>query len=212
MTSGEANPDSNDAPDSLKTDSRLVDAAKRMEPDAWRQLVDRYSWLVFQWCRNSGLSHENAADVVQVVLGQVAVHLPRFRKDGAKASFRRWLRSITRSKIVDFYRAEARQPRGEGGQPTQAQLNSLPADEDSHSAEPDPVFERFWKLIERLEDKCDETIWQAFWLTTIENRTSTEAAGMLKMTPNAVRLAKARVLQRLRAEAAVEMADPPLRD
>lgn len=211
MTSGEPKPNSDDAHDPLRTDSRLVDAAKRMEPEAWRQLVERYSWLVFQWCRKSGLSHENAADVVQVVLGQIATHLPSFEKDGAKASFRRWLRSITRSKIVDFFRTEARQPRGEGGRPTQAQLNLLPADEESHSAEPDPIFERFWKLIERLEDECDDTTWQAFWLTTIENRTSTEAAGILKMTPNAVRLAKARVLQRLRAQATAETSDPPFR-
>ncbi len=67
---------------------------------------------------------------------------------------------------------------------------------------PDPAVGRFWQLVERLEDQFEASTWQAFWLTTVESRTSKEVADLLKMTPNSVRLAKARVLRKLRAEAA----------
>jgi RNA polymerase sigma-70 factor (ECF subfamily) len=52
--------------------------------------------------------------------------------------------------------------------------------------------------VDRLEDEFEESTWQAFWLTVIENRTAPEAAACLEMTPNAVRIAKWRVLSRLR--------------
>ena len=62
------------------------------------------------------------------------------------------------------------------------------------------LLERFWQLVDRLEDAFEPTTWQAFWLTTFENLNSIEAAGALNITPAAVRLAKARVLRRIREE------------
>lgn len=181
-----------------------------MEPDAWRTLVDRYSWLIFQWCRNSGLSHENASDVVQTILAQVAVYLPGFQKDGKRASFRRWLRTIARSQIAQFYRTHGQQPQGEGGSTAQFRIAEIPEPEEpstiSHIG-PDPFFERVWELVDRLEDEFEESTWHAFWLTAVENRTSTEAADVLGISPNAVRLAKARVLQRIRSDVAASMID-----
>jgi RNA polymerase sigma-70 factor (ECF subfamily) len=189
------------APDS--TESGLLDAAKRLDADAWRELLDRYSWLVFQWCRNAGQNAEDAADVVQAVMAQLAVSLPNFEKDGKKAAFRRWLRTITRRRIADFCRTEAKQPRAEGGSGAQQRFLAMPtAAESSSSDGAGGVRERLWNLIETLENEFDESTWQAFWLMTFENRPSGEAGALLGMTANAVRLAKGRVLQRLREAAA----------
>ncbi|HET6323176.1 MAG TPA: sigma-70 family RNA polymerase sigma factor [Planctomycetaceae bacterium] len=187
------------------TDSDLLSAARRMEAKAWEDLVERYSSLLTRWCRASGLSQDNAADVVQVVLAQVAIHLPQFQQDGRPASFRRWLRQVARSKIVDFQRASAKQPRAQGGSAAQAILAAIPSSADVGSETaggPDPLLERFWKLVERLEDQVENQTWRAFWLTTVEDRTSADAAKILEMSPNSVRLAKSRVLRKLRDEAA----------
>jgi RNA polymerase sigma-70 factor (ECF subfamily) len=201
-------PTHEDRPEWGSTASDLVSDARRMNPVAWRELVHRYSWLVFQWCRNSGLNHEDATDVVQIVFTQVIIYIEGFEKDGEKASFRRWLRTITRSKIAEFHRKSAKQTCGEGGSAAYDRIASLvdPCQAASSSdSGPGPVFDRLWKILEELEDDFEELTWQAFWLTVVEQRKSTEAGRLLNMTPNAVRLAKARVLQRLRAAAGAEL-------
>jgi RNA polymerase sigma-70 factor (ECF subfamily) len=199
------------APDS--TESGLLDAAKRLDAEAWRELIDRYSWLVFRWCRNGGLNADDAPDVVQAVMAQVAVSLPRFEKDGQKAAFRRWLRTITRRRIADFCRAEAKQPHAEGGSSAQQRFLSVPEAAESSSSDRsglDRLQTNLWNLIDTLEDEFDASTWQAFWLTAVDNHTSIEAGNLLGMTPNAVRLAKGRVLQRLR-EAASALDDTKIR-
>jgi RNA polymerase sigma factor (sigma-70 family) len=199
-------------PGSGSTASDLLNAAKRMDADAWRELVNRYSWLVFQWCRNAGLCAQDAADVVQGVLAQVAIYLPDFQKDGRAGAFRRWLRTITRSKIADFRRCDRGQPHGEGGSAAQQRMLAIPEDADS-STSANPALEalrnRLWIVVDRLEDEFEESTWQAFWLTVIENQTAGEVGGLLEMTPNAVRIAKWRVLKRLREEAGALETDPP---
>jgi RNA polymerase sigma-70 factor (ECF subfamily) len=172
-----------------------------MEPAAWREVVERYSWLIFQWSRNAGLNSQDAADVVQIVLAQVAAYLPTFEKDGATGSFRRWLRTITRTKVADFCRAEGKQPHGEGGSAAHQRMLAIP-----ETAEPSSsgnqnrtgLQDRLWQLIDRLEDEFEAPTWQAFWMTVIENRSVSEAAVHLERSPNAVRTAKWRVLKRLR--------------
>jgi RNA polymerase sigma-70 factor (ECF subfamily) len=46
-----------------------------------------------------------------------------------------------------------------------------------------------------------ERTWQTFWLTAVEGRGAPAAAAELGMSSVAVRIAKSRVLARLRAEA-----------
>jgi RNA polymerase sigma-70 factor (ECF subfamily) len=193
------------------TESRLLDAAKAQSPDAWRELVDRYSWLVFQWARNAGLSSQDAGEVVQTVLVQVAAYLPSFEKDGRKASFRRWLRTVTRTKIADFLRMNGKQPQGEGGSTAHQRLLEIAETGDpSHSQSPEArsQAELLWQLVDRLEDDFEESTWQAFWMTVVEGKTAAEVAQSLKITPNAVRIAKWRVLTRLRQEASAQAANP----
>jgi RNA polymerase sigma-70 factor (ECF subfamily) len=47
-----------------------------------------------------------------------------------------------------------------------------------------------------------EPTWRAFWATAVEGRQAAEVAGELGLTPNAVYLARSRVLARLRGELA----------
>jgi RNA polymerase sigma-70 factor (ECF subfamily) len=212
VSSADSPPDLN--PSSSSTASDLLEAARSMDPDAWRELVNRYSWLVFQWCRNADLSAQDASDVVQSVMAQVAVYLRDFKKDGKQGSFRRWLRTITRTKIADFLRNDGKQPHGEGGSTAQRQLLALPEESpssDVQDAASESRRKRIWEVVDRLEVEFSDSTWQAFWLTVVENLSAGDAAATLGLTPNAVRIAKWRVLQRLRAESglAAEMCPPP---
>ncbi len=195
------------------TASDLMNDAKRMDPNAWKTLVERYSWLIRQWCHRSGLSGENADDVVQNVLGQVALYLPSFQFDGKRASFRRWLRTVTRTQIAEFHRNNARHPQAAGGTTANVWIVQIPQPDESSVDSSDSgggadlQFEQVWEIVERLGDEFAGPTWQAFWATAVENRTSAEVGRALGMTANAVRLAKARVIQRFRTEAALSNVD-----
>jgi RNA polymerase sigma-70 factor (ECF subfamily) len=184
------------------TASDLLAAAKRLDPEAWQELVDRYSWLIARWSQSEGIAPDDSPDLVQAVLLEVVGHLDRFEKDGRTAAFRRWLRTITRAQVAEFFRKAAKQPRAQGGSTAHDRLQRLPAEESSTAIDPrlEQLLERFWALVERLEETFEPSTWQAFWLTTFEHRTSVEAGQVLGISPAAVRLAKARVLRRIREE------------
>lgn len=176
----------------------LIAGAAANSDTAWRTLVADYEPLLRYWCRRASLNDAAIDDVVQAVLLQLSQSLKNFKDDGRKASFRRWLRAITRSRIADYLRQEQRTPQSLGG--TTGTDKLLRISRGSLSDGPD-VSSRV-AHVERLlasarVDFADDT-WQAFWLTTVEDLTSAEAAAALNLSANAVRLAKARVLKRLR--------------
>jgi RNA polymerase sigma-70 factor, ECF subfamily len=184
------------------TASSLLLRVQANDPSAWRNLVDVYAPLVYGWVRRAGLDGEAAADVGQEVFRAVAAAIGRFDPHADGASFRGWLRTITRSKIVDHVRAQATQPQAAGGSAAQERLAALPDGGDPPSAPPGPRDGLLARLLELARTEFQEHTWQAFWQTAVEERPAGEVARRLGMTPAAVRQAKARVLRRLRQELA----------
>ena len=66
--------------------------------------------------------------------------------------------------------------------------------------------EQFSALVRRalvqLRGEFEPRTWQAFWATAVDELPSADVAGQLGMTANAVRMAKSRVLHRLREDSA----------
>jgi RNA polymerase sigma-70 factor (ECF subfamily) len=189
------------ASSSTGTSRSLIDAARVRDPAAWERMVALYAPLVLHWCRQWGLREEDAADVFQDVFQSVATHIDAFRKEPSRGTFRGWLRTITRNKVNDVFRRRRREPPGVGGSEAQAQLTQfpepIPADEEGGDSGVAALLRRGLELI---RGEFESRTWQAFWLTAVEGRAPGDVAGELGMSPGAVRVAKSRVLQRLRAE------------
>jgi RNA polymerase sigma-70 factor (ECF subfamily) len=181
------------------TSRSLIDRARANDPAAWTRLVDLYAPLAHRWCRRWDLSDADTADVLQDVFLSVAAHLGGFKKDRSGDTFRGWLRVILRNKVHDHFRRLGREPGGEGG--TEAQLRFAqitgpePADEPSDDAAERLLLRRCCELI---RPEFHDGTWQAFWATSVEGRSAPDVAADLGMTPVGVRVAKSRVLQRLR--------------
>lgn len=184
------------------TSLSLLDRARGADPEAWQRLVALYTPLVEIWGHRDGLSGTEIEDAKQEVFLAVHQSLSRFerRKDG---SFRSWLRSVTRSKVIDLQRRRGAE-RAEGGTDAGHRLGQLEAesppnsgDGSSESAEVRVLYRRAMELIQR---DFSEATCKAFLQTTVDRRATADVAADLGMTANAVRLAKARVLQRLRAD------------
>jgi RNA polymerase sigma-70 factor, ECF subfamily len=183
------------------TSRGLIERARQHDPRAWERMVALYAPLVLHWCRQWGLREDDAADVFQDVFQSVAAHLSGFRRDPS-GTFRGWLRTITRNKVNDAMRRRRREPIGAGGSDAQAQLaqfpEPLPPDDDGSSDVAVSALLR--RGLELIRCEFEERTWQAFWLTAVEGRAPKDVAGELGMSGGAVRVAKSRVLHRLRAE------------
>jgi RNA polymerase sigma-70 factor (ECF subfamily) len=66
----------------------------------------------------------------------------------------------------------------------------------------DPAAERtlFRRGLELIRRDFEDRTWQAFWRTAVDGRATADVAAELGMSPGGVRVAKSRVLQRLRSE------------
>src|SRR5262245_3277432 len=108
----------------------LLQRLRSQEQDAWGRLVALYGPTVLSWGRRAGLSLEDAEDVRQEVFRAVAAAIANFRRDRPGDSFRGWLWTVTRSKVIDHQRRRAGQAEAAGGSTAQQQLAELPQQED----------------------------------------------------------------------------------
>jgi RNA polymerase sigma-70 factor (ECF subfamily) len=193
-----------EAPASSATSRSLLDRVRADDPAAWERLVHLYAPLVFHWCRRWELQEQDVADVFQEVFQSVARHIGGFRKEAAGDTFRGWLRTITENKVRDLFRRLGREPQAPGGTEAQRRLAQVPApeppEETSDAGDAEAEAGLYRRVLELIRGEFEERTWRAFWGTAVENRPAREVAGELGMTPGAVRVAKFRVLHRLRRE------------
>ena len=185
------------------TSTTLIQGVKKQEPLAWQRLVQLYGPLVYSWCRKFGVPQADAADVFQEVFRSLHTHIADFRKDQPGDAFRGWLWTITRNKIRDYFRRCAGHPQAAGGTDAMVQLMNHPEDESSMLGDTSDEGQRssvYLAGMEIVQAEFEDRTWQAFWRTTIDSVSATIVARELGMSVNAVRLAKSRVLRRLREQ------------
>ncbi len=112
---------------STATSQGLLDRLKADDAEAWDRLIVLYAPLVYRWCRRWGLRDQDIADILQDVFQAVSTHIATFRKESAGDTFRGWLRTIARNKVLDHFRRLGQEPRGVGGTDAQIRFSSLPA-------------------------------------------------------------------------------------
>lgn len=189
------------------TSRSLLARVRAEDPSAWDRLVTLYAPLVFQWCRRAHLQHHDVEDVFQEVFRAVLSHVGEFRKEKPGDTFRGWLFTITRNKIRDHFRRAGREPQGEGGTEAMHRFSRIEApgrDEPESGVESGSSggAQRclFRRALELIRGEFREQTWRAFWSTAVEGHSAADVAADLGMTPGAVRVARSRVLRRLREE------------
>jgi len=183
----------------------MLAGAQHDEPGAWTRLVALYSPLVTAWCRRWGVAQQDVTDVAQDVFAAVARNVARFRKEQPQDSFRAWLATIARNKVRDYFRRRGDEPTAAGGTEAWQRISQVcdPVNDESASedAEEGAAFgELLTRALKSIRGEFQERTWQAFWRTVVEGQSAAEAGAELEMQPGAVRVAKSRVLWRLRRE------------
>jgi RNA polymerase sigma-70 factor (ECF subfamily) len=182
------------------TSLSLLEGARHHDEPSWRRLVTLYGPLVEYWCRRGGVRPEDTDDLTQEVFLAVSQGLGRFEHRGP-GNFRGWVRGIMRHKLLDYYRRAERKAVAAGGSTALERLHELPDPRPGSDEDADETSGLYRRALELIRGEFEERTWQAFWLTAVEGREAPAAAAELGMSPVAIRIAKSRVLARLRAEA-----------
>ncbi len=176
----------------------------RLRPDAraWQRLVDLYSPLIRDWLARYTVNRSDADDLSQEVLAVLVRELPSFRHDLRQGAFRRWLRGITVNRLRVFWRSRKAHPVATGDSNFEAVLAQLQDPASNLSQLWDQEHDRHVtrRLLEMIEPEFEPSTWRAFRLLVIDGHDTADVAAQLHISPNAVRIAKSRVLSRLRQE------------
>lgn len=107
---------------------------------------------------------------------------------------------IAQRRVADHFRRITNRPQAEGGTTAFQRLNNAPdllADDADAESEEASVSHRALDLI---RSEFEPRTWTAFWRTAVEAATPADVSTELGMTTSAIRMAKSRVLSRLRQE------------
>lgn len=184
----------------------FVCRAKKTLPIPPRPSGRTSSYSPIRWCRTSGVAEADAPDVVQEVFASVARGIATFQRQKESGSFRCWLATITRNRVRDYFRSQAKRQVASGGTGALQWLQEQPDAFDSTisgDSNQSPLMKR---VLESVKVEFEPSSWEAFWLTTMESKPASLVAESLGISVASVYQAKSRVLRRLRQR----MAELPL--
>ena len=165
------------------------------------EFVSLYEPVAYRLLRRHGLQDADAREVVQQLLIAVSRSIDRWDPATDRGTFRAWLRRVTRNLMINWLQARGRSVNAAGGSDMLSMLDMLPDDAGPETAEFDEELRRalFQRAAEQVKQEVQPATWQAFWETAVIGTSAADVAKRLQMEVGAIRVAKCRVLARLRA-------------
>ena len=197
--------------ETLATRSSLLSRLRNVGDDAsWRTFFETYWRLIYNVARKSGLSEDQAQDVVRETVIAVARQIPEFRYNRAKGSFKQWLFLITRRRAADHLRRvyRTRQAIEEPGEEVAISAEHVPDAGLSPDAELAATWEKEWRenifqlALARVRQQTNPKHFQVFDCCVLQNIPAPEVARVLRMSAAQVYLAKHRVTAAVKRAAA----------
>ena len=175
---------------------RIRDAA---DSGAWSTFIDIYTPVIYGFLKRRGLQNADAADVAQDVFRAVSRSIGGYEHRGSDGSFRSWLLTITRNKMLDYIARQQRQGLARGGtENLRAIGEQLVSSEEEEIIEQEYRARLFEAACRTVRHEFQEPTWKAFWATQMEQRPSRVVADELGVSIDSVYVARSRVIARLR--------------
>ncbi len=188
-------------PDSSATRLSLISRIRHDDSAAWTELVELYSPLVAFWCHRQGIAESDIHDLKQEIFFAVSRSLDRYQPSGTSGSFRAWLWSLSRHKMIDSLRRKTRSPLATGGSTALQVIRNIPEELDTSDLSELTEFNHLvHRALDQVRTEFEPRSWQAFWRTTIDGLTVASAAEELQMNAATIRQHRSRILRRLRQQ------------
>jgi len=180
--------------------SRLKDWG---DDESWRDFFNTYWRLVYGVALKAGLTGQEAEEVVQETVITVARRIPEFEYDPAVCSFKTWLLTLTRWRIVDQLRKRNSAATRFHSEAT-VRTATVERVADPASLDLDAVWDREWEhqileaAIQRVKRKVNPEHYQIFHLLAIEHKRIADVAKMVGRNRAQIYLIKHRVTNALK--------------
>ena len=179
--------------------SSLLNGIRKLDPEAWSKLVGLYGELVYRWCRQARLAPEEARDVSQEVFSTVVKSIPRYERDRSRGhTFRGWLRTVTKTRVVDHYRALESKPHPLVGDAAGEILRTIPFPEPTPEEDESVRIELLRRALLLIQQSVTEKTWTIFERVSIAEEDRQDVARDLGVEVGVVHQAIKRVMKRLR--------------
>lgn len=190
----------------IPTRASLIHRLKNWQDStSWQDFFKVYWKLIYGVARKAGLSDSEAQDVVQETMISVAKHLPTFKYDPAIGSFKAWLLTMTRWRIIGQFRKR---------QPMAAPAENVSSDHtatvenspDPNALDLDAVWEAEWEInllhaaLANLKRQLDPQRWQIFEFYVNKEWPAEKVAARFEVSIDQVYQIKHRVTEALRDE------------
>lgn len=191
----------------IRTRATLLDRMKNWnDQSSWQEFFDIYWKLIYGVARKAGLSDAEAQDVVQESMVSVAKHMPTFKYNPAVGTFKAWLLTLTRWRIVDQLRKRGPIVPHHSSEGDTARTATVERIADANSLDLDAIWEVDWKTtvldatMARVKRRLDPQKFQIFDFYVNREWPPEKVAQTFNVTVNQVYLVKNRVTEMLRDE------------
>jgi RNA polymerase sigma-70 factor, ECF subfamily len=186
------------------TRASLISRVRCHESKAWCELVELYGPLIAHWCYRFELDSHTTADCVQEVFAAVSSGLPQYRSRNNHGSFRSWLWTITRNRVVDQLRRKQSQGLAKGGTSAMDKLRQIPAASEEETADEPSSDAELKRLVARALDQIrnefETRSMNIFQRSVIDQVATAIVAAEFNVQPATVRQTRSRILRRLRQQ------------
>ena len=181
------------------TSSTLLEGLKDAQNSpAWEQFLARYRPMVASFAKRLGLGHADVSDVCQETMLAFAHGHREGRYDPEKGKLQKWLFGIAYHKAADLKRRHLKEIVVPDGTDSSGFLQSIESPEDATVA-----WDEEWQravlraCLDEVARHVNPSTFKAFELSVFEEWPVAKVAEHLEMTPNAVYIAKNRVMDRI---------------
>ena len=182
----------------LETRSSLIQRLKAtINGKSWEEFFHTYWELIYNVARRAGLSEADAQDIVQETILKVHNSLDRFEYNRKRGTFKGWLRTVTRSRLNDFFKKQQRRPAL--NQPLEETADELQNLEDPEGPEIEKIWDEEWNrnliqaALSRTKKLSSPKQFQIFKCHYIDEWTVRETCRTLGVNAAQVYMAKQRV-------------------
>ncbi|MEP3480985.1 MAG: RNA polymerase sigma factor [Fuerstiella sp.] len=187
-----------DLPDTRN--SLLLEVRDLKNRQAWEEFSAIYRPVIFRLAQFKGLQTQDAEDLTQQVLINVARAINGWEPDPDKAKFRTWLRRVADNAILNALTRQ-RPDKAAGGEVSQSILAEYPtSSDDSKLLQIEYRRAVFALVAKQIRPEFSDETWAAFWKTTVDEIDIDDVAKELGRTRGSVYAARSRVMKRLRSK------------
>lgn len=194
--------------DWMVTRRTLIDRLRdKDDHQSWNQFFATYSKLIYGFALRTGLTKEEAQEVVQETVISFSKNAEEYQYDPEKGSFKSWLLKLTRWRIQDQFRRRSRDPILDSAEPYE---DAGKADStymrDIQEADFRTLWEEEWRenvlavAIDRVKKVADPRHYQAFELYVLRNMSASVVQERLRIGRGLLYVYKHRISKMIQRE------------